>query len=183
MNNLEEILKSTRKNRNLCHTIEGKDTLCFNKVLSKNICGKHYQRLIRTGRFDLIKKKRKCKFIDCNNEHSAKGYCIVHHKKFIKSSKKCIAVDCLSFVHSKNLCKKHYERQLKYGSVNGKSKYRPKFTQPEKRGRPERIHFICIVPNCGKINEDTVLRKGLCKNHYYKWRRYGNYNYINDLKK
>ncbi len=176
MHTLDEILKHTREGLKLCTAVEDGGSICFNKVKSKKLCEKHYRRLRNTGTINLIpKKQKKCKFIDCDDKHRARGYCIKHYKQFIKSKIICNVDNCSTPISSKKLCKKHYTRMLKYGDVNGRANYKPYFHEPEKRRITPRLHFKCIAPKCEHTFETSRLRKGLCRNHYYKWSKYGDY--------
>lgn len=181
MNSLENIFKELRSNSNLCTAVEKDGRICFSGCKYKNLCEKHYLRFRKYSSVDLPKKKpKKCKFIDCENVYRAKGYCTVHYKKYIKSDKICHISDCELPVKAKNLCKKHYDTQWRLGDPLGKSNYKPDIhNELIKKGKnryiPPRKNINCIVPKCEKNYLNDVIRKGLCKNHYYSWHKYHNY--------
>lgn len=183
MTPLSEIVQELNKLSSFkqCTAIEYEGILCFNNIKCKNLCEKHYKRLKTTGTINLIKnKEKKCRFIDCNLIYRAKGYCLKHYKVYGIPKIKCSIDKCGNNSHAKTFCKKHYERLIKYGSPEGKSTYIPNInknleTHNKKRYIAQRKNIKCIAPNCSHTFETSVIRKGLCKNHYYKWHKYGYY--------
>lgn len=192
---LKDELREFLGGKGLCTAVERDGTFCFGKIKCKKLCDKHYKRFMTNGSCDLLVKiKKKCKFIDCNLPHRAKGYCEIHYKKHVKSIYKCSMDDCNKNVVSKNLCKMHSERKRVHGDVNGKSNYQPDINKNLKDKNIKRfIHprknINCIVPGCLENYQTTRITKGLCQNHYSRWIRFGDYNikskkeYLNAINK
>lgn len=181
MHSLEEILAETRKGSKLCTAIERGGVICFNKSRVKNLCPKHYIRLCKHGSIDpFVKAPNKCKFIDCDNPYSGKGYCHKHYSKYIyqvnKKLKKCSVDNCSSHIHTAGMCAKHYVRLKKHGDINYVNRdYKKDIILP---GRQRAQYNIkCIVPECDKDYINSIITKGLCTHHYYNWLKYGDYNH------
>lgn len=165
----------------LCTAIESSGALCFNKKHSRGYCHKHYERFMKYGHINPpIRVVRKCKFIDCDNIHFCKGFCVKHFPKpQYKSKEKCSVEGCQNPRHGYGLCSTHQLRLKKHGDVNTvlRSGFNKGYT-PHKAGTV--LHKHCIVPGCKVKHGDQKRRlvKGLCNRHYVRWRKYGDYNVL-----
>lgn len=187
MHSLQDIINEIRSNGNLCTAIENNNKICFNKAICKSLCSKHYWRLKRTGRLDLKKTEKTCKFIDCNIKAKTKGYCQKHYKKYLKTYqkfKKCKIEDCNKIVDSKGFCQKHYYRYKKFGDpreFTKKKDYKSTYKKnhiPFNKGIIK--HSKCLVSECSVTSDNNPykgnLTRGLCAKHYSRWHRLGTFN-------
>lgn len=62
-----------------CTAIEKNGIKCDNPARCIQLCGKHYDRYLRTGTVDPVKKPKGCKYPDCIRKHLAKGWCKKHY--------------------------------------------------------------------------------------------------------
>lgn len=96
----------------------------------------------------------------CDREHSAKGYCDKHYKRFkkhgthelvrIRVSKVCTVHDCGMPYFSMGYCKKHYYHKRDHGVVP--------YVRSARR--------LCGVDGC----KDVHYGRNLCLSHYNKWK-------------
>jgi len=107
-----------------------------------------------------------CTIPDCNNKHSAKGYCIQHYQRWyrygdaMKETKQkhptgiCEIQDCTNKHVAQGFCRKHYTRWKNNGDPNVVH---------------DRIGLqFCQIPDC---NEEHVAQ-GFCNKHYKRWKKY-----------
>ncbi len=182
---LQDELRKLIGDKGLCTAIERNGDICFRKIDVKNkkLCNKHYLRLFRLKSINLpIKEKNKCKFIDCDSKITALGYCNKHYRriKLIKKIEQCIVDGCFNKVDSKNLCSKHRTRLRRHKDFNvNLSNLRSKGANKGKIAHNKgKFKFKeCIVPSCNiKNREPHALVRGLCRMHYCRWKKYGDYN-------
>jgi len=182
----EDISLLARIHHGLCQAIERDGVVCFGKITAKSLCTKHYQRHSKYSSFDLpVKKIKKCKFIDCDENAKAKEYCKKHYAKHVRIPRnkllKCIADGCeTKRVGMHSYCGKHVKRLRVYGNLEGSGKGPFRFTSIHGLNAPrrKRLYEKCIVPNCSKTFHDGSLIKGLCSKHYKRWKKYGDYNVV-----
>ncbi len=183
MHSLQEILAETRKESNLCMAIEKGNKICFKeKYRTSKYCGMHQTRFSRFKSFDLpIKPIKTCKFIDCNDAPIALGYCNKHYRKMRinKITTHCEVERCNGVALIKGLCEKHYRRLRRHGDVNANFSYlRYRHIKeghiPHNKGKF--ITKICLAYECTiKNGEPYRFVKGLCKKHYARWKKFGDY--------
>jgi len=176
-----------RLHHGLCEAVERDGVVCFGKIRAKGLCVKHYWRLSKHGSCNLPKiKRKKCRFIDCNEVYYAKDLCHKHYRDHIlrpnNKSKKCIAEGCNKKRSSDHrFCNTHYYRMRMYGDLNKtveKTQYFKKGEIHNPSGS-QRTHKACIVYGCDKTFHDEYLTRGLCHKHYVRWLRHGDYNIVN----
>ena len=122
---------------------------CDGKIYCKNLCNKHYLRLLKhgspdiRGRKGLIPKIPICTVGDCNKKHYAKGLCCLHWTRFhrsgtterrttINKGKKCSIRYCGKEAFVGGLCSSHFYKQKHYGDplakgTNIKGKRNPRW--------------------------------------------------------
>ncbi len=183
MHTLEEILKDARQESDLCQAIEKKSIACFNKKgKGSKYCGKHQSRLSRYKSFDLPTKKPKvCKFIDCPSIVVALGYCNRHYRqrKLLLSTTICKVENCFKRVTRGDICDMHRIRLLRHGDVNSNFS-NLRFRRIEKGNIPynkgKNMGNKCLCPGCEiKNGEPYRFVKGLCRNHFRRWKLFGDY--------
>ncbi len=183
MHSIKDILLEIRKDSALCKAVEMGNKLCFkNKCGTDIYCGMHRSRLRRLKSFNLpIRKKKNCKFVDCKSEVVAKGYCNAHYRKrkIITGTRKCTVECCSNNADSKYYCSKHRTRLRRHGDLNANfSSLRctiKKGNIPHNKGKF--MVEICIVPECNiKNGEPHRFTKGLCRKHFMRWKKWGDYN-------
>jgi hypothetical protein len=132
-----------------------------------------------------IKEKRKCKFIDCKNKYIAKGFCNMHYRKhkLLTEQKKCIVDICMNKALRKGYCNKHAMRMARHGDINANfsanrfSSITRKGKTPWNKGKFNTV--TCICPGCEiKNGEPYRFVKGLCKKHFARWKKHGDYNLV-----
>jgi hypothetical protein len=188
MHSIQEILAETRKTSNLCCAVEKGGIVCFKKKATHDkYCSMHRGRLHKYKSLELpIKEKKRCKFIDCNRKYERGGYCGLHYsniwgakkRNFPKSDlEKCLVEDCNNKNYVRGYCNKHYLKLIRYNDPNYKKKMNngKKHTNVLGRGKNKK----CIAPGCCITNEipNSILR-GLCRKHYNRWRKFGDYNIV-----
>lgn len=183
MHSLQEILKETRKDLELCCAIEKGGIFCYSpKYKTSKYCTKHQSRISRLKSFDLpIKLVKKCKMILCEGKVVAKNYCNKHYRKrkLIIETKRCSVPDCSRVMYVKELCNMHYRRRRRYGDLNANfshMRYR-NFNEniiPHNKGK--NIGNKCLAWNCTIRNGfPHRFTKGLCKKHFSRWKKYGDF--------
>jgi hypothetical protein len=147
---------------------------CNFKVLSLNLCSKHYQKFNRNLKPPKPPKEIKiCTAQDCNIPAKCKGYCKRHYKTFVFSVKKrlakpakkikiCNAQDCDLPIKCKGYCKRHYKTFV--------SAPKARLAQPAKTEKPVKTKNVCDVSDC---NSPAVC-KGYCAKHYVRFKKHGN---------
>ncbi len=191
MHSLADVLAETRKDSTLCVAIEKGKIVCFKErqrdktgKISSKYCGKHASRLARYKSFDLPPKaKKNCKRIPCDGLVIALGYCEKHYRQHHSLVKqKCTVENCNSPLHVGLYCNKHYIRMKRYGDLNANFsnlRFRniKKGSIPHNKGKFN--IKICIAPGCEIKNGDPYrFTKGLCKKHFARWKKYGDYNIV-----
>ncbi len=159
----------------LCQAIESSGTICFKtRYRRSKFCSMHLTRLGRFDSFDLPKKiDKKCKFIDCNLISGRTGYC----KKHYKTSNICKMQFCNKRVTGYGLCVKHYSRLKRHGDATiVLSPYKGSFKNSKRNSRRLETNKTCLVTDCEKTHLEGRIIKGLCTKHYYRWKRFGDYN-------
>jgi hypothetical protein len=180
----EDLSLLERLHHGLCQAVERDGAICFSKRHgTARYCGKHASRYRRHKSFDLpFKKIKYCKFIDCNNVYSTKGYCKSHYEILVSAPKnkrkKCSIDECMKKRGScSKFCPMHNSRISRYGTMEGNGKKRGHATQFKvgnisRKKEPRR----CIAASCDKDSKTSKITKGLCSKHYQRWATHGDYN-------
>lgn len=199
MDSLQEILLSEisllkkRRDSELCNAVESNGAVCYKKrAKNDKYCSNHRGRLSKYKSFDLPKKKtKKCKFFECNRKFYGKNYCKYHYAIhiFIPKNilKKCSVENCSNKRNgSQYVCAMHQIRKYRYGSLDGNGVNNvEKMREGLKNWLKQNGHQTkdkykieeCIAPTCNiKNSSSSPLRKGLCQNHYRRWKKWGDYN-------
>lgn len=108
---------------------------CSGTVFARNVCQKHYARLLRYGSptgAPKPKEQRYCCVDGCGGKHYGKGYCSKHYQRYKRhgdplgggptpraSNRTCSVNGCNNTVGKsggKNMCNKHYMRYRLHGA-------------------------------------------------------------------
>jgi hypothetical protein len=113
-----------------------------------------------------------CTIEGCGRPHKTRGYCNVHHARFMRGAPMCTEIKernrnpppecteegCHGAVVAHGLCNMHYARKLRHGHTNPRSRQKPRQQ--------------CLVDGCTDYHYAT----GLCHRHYTgvrKWAEKG----------
>ena len=140
---------------------------CDGAIWRRDLCKKHYGRLLKFGSTDLPEVVDKgCQVEGCERRHRSKGYCGLHYQRLmetgstgtLKSTKMkaqgalCAVDGCVSGVRCRGLCSVHYGRALRTGVVE----VRPRTHQSER---------TCRVDGC----ERPSFSIGYCGAHHSRY--------------
>lgn len=106
------------------------------------------------------KSDRKCSIEGCENKHRARGWCNMHHQRWIKhgdplwerrKAPECSIEGCREKNWSNTYCRRHYGKWRHHGDP---------LWEPITR---------CQMTNCWRSPHGY----GLCTLHYFRWRKHG----------
>ena len=141
--------------------------------------------------------KRTCSIEGCGKEHAARGWCVMHWKRWkthgttadpVHIKRPCSVDDCGRYAEKRGWCGMHYQRWTAHGTTdapNIKCKFGHEFTDEttywnngKRYCRPCRVASDerrrrsgppCGLTGCG----GRGLNRGLCGTHYQRWLKYG----------
>lgn len=132
---------------------------------------------------DITKEKKICQVEDCNNKHSARGYCGKHYIQMRRDGKirqilpdtsniMCVVDGCDSFSYIKGYCSKHHMQICKFGYIiHGRS------GTNEVRFDKD-LCYLGLYGHNNIINNETIIDKeDYEKVKDYRWCLSGN-NYV-----
>lgn len=150
---------------------------CDRPVHAKGLCSKHYDRMRRYGRLNLVRtgQPARCSVEGCERWSRSKGLCSAHYTRFWKYGDPG-PVEVLQFqeragecaicgkepVYALGWCVHHYENNRLRGD--------PLAEGPGRGKRPSKWGPTCVVDGCERPRGRA---RGLCPMHYERLRKHG----------